>query len=220
MNNNQYFGEFLTTLPNKVELNSSELGTAVMLFGLAVSTNAVDILEIGRWKGLSTFAFSSALRYLDIPRTVPECHKQRKDIDYSFTMFPPKRKLVSVDPYPQPEAYETIKTNELNNYVEFIDKRSDTYDTDKSFDIIFIDGDHTYNGCSADVRQYILSTPKYLKDGGYFIIHDYFGWFEGDGENKSPIKKVCDELVALNVFEHILIDIKFMSFVIFRKKNK
>ncbi len=39
------------------------------------------------------------------------------------------------------------------------------------FSMIFIDGDHSYEGIKAD----ILGWEPYLKSGGYFLFHDYMG---------------------------------------------
>lgn len=37
------------------------------------------------------------------------------------------------------------------------------------FDLIFIDGDHSYEGCSMDLKDYV----QFLEDGGYLVMHDY-----------------------------------------------
>jgi len=41
--------------------------------------------------------------------------------------------------------------------------------TDESIDTLFIDGDHTYNGC---MKDFIMWYPK-VKKGGSIIFHDY-----------------------------------------------
>lgn len=38
-----------------------------------------------------------------------------------------------------------------------------------SFDMIFIDGDHSYEGCAGDINGWM----PYLKSGGIMAIHDY-----------------------------------------------
>lgn len=40
---------------------------------------------------------------------------------------------------------------------------------DGSLDIVFIDGDHTYEGCKADIEAWF---PK-IRDGGWIAGHDY-----------------------------------------------
>lgn len=46
---------------------------------------------------------------------------------------------------------------------------------DNSLDFIYIDGDHSYEACSADIKAW---RPK-LKSGGYMCGHDYFHRFPG-----------------------------------------
>jgi hypothetical protein len=58
-----------------------------------------------------------------------------------------------------------------------------------------------------------------LRPGGYFILHDYFGWYGEGLVNRSPIKKVADEIVTGGQFENLLIDTGYMSFMLFRKPD-
>ncbi len=55
-------------------------------------------------------------------------------------------------------------------------------------DLLFIDGDHTYQGCMADLKQY---TPV-LQVGGYLVMHDYIC-------AKWPgVKEAVDQFVTAN----------------------
>jgi predicted O-methyltransferase YrrM len=56
----------------------------------------------------------------------------------------------------------------------------------QNVDLVFIDGDHTYQGCRADLMQY---TPM-LVPGGYLVMHDYIcaRW--------PGVKKAVDEFVT------------------------
>jgi len=214
MHNKFFFGKFLCNLKDNLGTNSSEIGLALSLFSLVASTRAQTVIEIGRFKGLSTYALASALRFIDEEmNTSPDIHCYRPDINYQIEMNCKERKVISIDPHMQPEAEAIIKDNDLDKYVEFVHGKSETCSFMVQADIIFIDGNHTYNAVSADVAKYV---SNYLKPGGYFILHDYYGWYK-NGVNESPIKKVCDELLAQNKIEHLLIDTKFMSFMIFRK---
>lgn len=61
--------------------------------------------------------------------------------------------------------------NNLKTKVEFHDSDSSTWlinNKDRKFDVIFIDGDHSYEGVK---RDYINSLPL-LNEGGYIILHD------------------------------------------------
>ena len=57
---------------------------------------------------------------------------------------------------------------------------------DESLDFVFIDGDHSYEGCADDIR---LWYPK-LKDGGLLSGHDY-----RDGRNYG-VKQAVHEFAA------------------------
>jgi hypothetical protein len=96
-----------------------------------------------------------------------------------------------------------------------IDERSDAVNVEGEADLIFIDGDHTYEGLVADIQRLV---PTNLRPGGYFILHDYYGWYDAQKSNNSPIRQICDELIEEGVVtEHLLIDTGYASFVIFRK---
>ena len=54
----------------------------------------------------------------------------------------------------------------------------------ESLDLIFIDGDHSYEGCKADIEAWL---PK-LKIGGFMAGHDY-------GHERFPgVKQAVDEI--------------------------
>lgn len=211
-----YFGDFFGLIRKALVAGGSELGLGMTLFSLAVSIRATRIIEIGRFKGFSTLCLSSALRFIDIGWQEPQQHKQRPDINYSEFEAPKKRQLLSIDPFPTKEAEELIREANLENYVEFINAHSDEVTIEGLVDLIFIDGDHSYEGCKADVFNYV---PWYLRPGGYFILHDYYGWYDTEGNNNSPVKQVIDELIAEELFEHILIDTGYQSFTVFRNPN-
>lgn len=50
-------------------------------------------------------------------------------------------------------------------------------------DLLFVDGDHNYEMCKADMEAWL----PHLKKGGILIMHDY-GWADG-------VRKVVDEIV-------------------------
>jgi len=59
---------------------------------------------------------------------------------------------------------------------------------DEFFDLIFIDADHSYEGCKADIQNYF---PK-VKKGGYIGGHDY----ENNEQNfKFGVTQAVDELI-------------------------
>jgi hypothetical protein len=207
------FGRFFSLMKSSLCAGGSEFGLGMTLFSLAVSIRATNIVEIGRFKGFSTLCLASALKFLDDGWQEPAQHKQRPDVDYTALESPKRRQLISIDPFPTPEAVALIGTAGLGSYVEFVDHRYDQVNLDGQADLFFIDGEHTYEACHDDVRRAI---PRNLRPGGYFVLHDYYGWYDAEGRNRSPIKRVIDDLVATGVFQHLLIDTGYMSFCVFR----
>lgn len=209
-----YFGEFFQPLKDALVTKGSELGLGVTLFSLVVSTRAERVIEIGRFKGFSTLALASGLRFIDWGWREPHEHLQRREVHYDKLHQPKSRRLYSIDSGPMPQAEELIEKNNLSKYVEFINGDSRQVELDVIADILFIDGDHSYEGCRGDVDKFV---PTNLRAGGYFVLHDYFGYYDSEGRNGSPVKVVCDELIAEGKYEHILIDTHYMSFMVFRK---
>lgn len=217
------FGPFFDLLRGALSSGGSEFGLGMTLFSLAVSIRAVNILEIGRFKGFSTLALAGALRFNDMGWNEPTQHKQRPDVDYAKLERRQERTLISIDPYSLPECPDLLHKAGLMRYVQFCNCRSDEVDPRENyFDLILIDGDHGYDACLGDVQRFLPA----IRPGGYFVLHDYFGWYEGT-ENKSPIADVCHALinqrygVHLRIedcdLDHLLIDTGYQSFVVFRK---
>lgn len=217
-----FFGAFFDELKANIADTGSELGTGMMLFSLAVAIQAEKIIEIGRYKGFSTLALAGALRFLDEGWTEPTFHEQRPDVDYARLNRPRLRALYSIDPMPTVEARRLIARNDLGFYVEWINQTSEAADLGSlKADLIFIDGDHSYEGIKRDVEKYV----PLLREGGYFILHDYYGWYapgaRGALENGSPIAKYIDDSpygdYNAPLFGSILIDTHYQSLVICRK---
>jgi predicted O-methyltransferase YrrM len=213
---NAYFGSFFQLMRQSLVSGGSELGLGMTLFSLAVSIRASTIIEIGRFKGFSTLCLASALRFLEIGWQEPRQHKQRPDINYDAFENPNSRRLISIDLFPTEEAIKLIQEANLTQYVEFVNQRSDEFEFSGEADLIFIDGDHSYEGCKEDVYKYVFWN---LRQGGYFVLHDYFGWYDNEGRNNSPIKMVTDEILEEGIFQHILIDTGYQSFVVFKNSE-
>jgi hypothetical protein len=104
-----YFGTFFELMRQTLAAGGSELGLAMSLFSLAVSIRATNILEIGRFKGFSTLALASALKFIDTGWDEPAQHKARPDVDYAKLEAPRQRRLVSIDPVPTADAARLIE---------------------------------------------------------------------------------------------------------------
>lgn len=209
-----FFGTVANTLRDNLVAGGSELGMGMMLFALAVSIRAKTILEVGRHRGFSTFAFASALRFIEQGWAEHPNSCQRPDVDYPKHEAREAGDLFSIDVLPNPAAKALIDAHGLSKYVHYIDLDSKTCVPTDMYDIMLIDGDHSFQGCLADVQNFV---PKWLRPGGYFILHDWFGWYDTMGNNNSPIKLVGDFVGA--DMERLLIDTGCQSFKIFRKQS-
>ena len=92
-------------------------------------------------------------------------------------------------------AVFTENTKNLRSYIHPLKGKS--AEVAKKFtepiDLIFIDGDHSYEGVKADVESWL---PK-VKDGGIVVFHD-IGWAEG-------VKKAIAEYIKpIQIEEHII----------------
>jgi hypothetical protein len=207
-----YFGPFFQFMRRSLVAGGSEFGLPMTLFSLGVSIRATNVVEIGRFKGLSTLALASALKFNDIGWDEPVHHKQRPDMDYAAFEAPRRRRVLSIDPHPTEEADQLLREAGLTDYVTCVNQRSDAVTVSGEIDLLFIDGDHSYDGCAQDVMRYVPS----VRPGGYFILHDYYGWYDANGVNNSPIKKVIDE-IPHDRFPRLLIDTGYMSFSVFQR---
>jgi predicted O-methyltransferase YrrM len=126
-----------------------------MEFLYAVARRAKHgLLEIGRFNGGSTFLLACA------NRSVP---------------------IWSIDVAPRDDEMfrELARSHSVGANVQLIvgDSQHTKYPQIKAFDFLFIDGDHSYNGCSADIRNWFDA----LLPGGYAIFHDSYAAAGNDG---------------------------------------
>ena len=211
------FGSMLDQFKKNIAAGGTELGTTLILFSLAVSIRAETIVEIGRYRGASTFALASALKFLKIGwKEPPEAH-QRPGIDYNrLEDSAIDRRLYSIEKFPLPEVRALIEDTGLSEFVGFVDRASREVRHEdlenRKVDLLFIDGDHTFDGCMADVRRYM----PMVREGGLIILHDVYGWYDAAGNNGSPVSKVCDILKSEG-YEHLLVDTWYMCPMVFRK---
>jgi predicted O-methyltransferase YrrM len=84
--------------------------------------------------------------------------------------------IVSVDAKTLEIAEYLIQKNGLTEYVRLFEERSEVLAgkwtklvDNPSISLLYIDGDHSYQGASNDI---ILWSP-YLKKGGMIVLHDY-----------------------------------------------
>jgi predicted O-methyltransferase YrrM/tetratricopeptide (TPR) repeat protein len=208
-----FFGDFLSLLRGAIAPGGSEFGLGLTLFSLAASTGACSIVEIGRFKGFSTLALAAALKLQDIGWHECKAAEQRPEIDYSQRLAPRKRELISIDPSPTKEADDLLERAGLTGYVRKVDRRSQEVAMSSPIDFLLIDGSHQIGDVQSDVQRFV----PWVRPGGYFVLHDYFGWFDAAGRNGSPVAKVIAE--DLQGFDRVLIDTGFASIAVFRKSQ-
>lgn len=72
---------------------------------------------------------------------------------------------------------------------------------DETFDIVYIDGDHSYKVCKEDLENY----SKLIKIGGYLVLDDASNFIPGTKFFKGilEVSKACEE-IDTSVFKNIL----------------
>ncbi len=113
------------------------------------------LLEIGRKFGGSTVIMASALS---------------------------TGKLYSIDVVRHTEAEKN--TESLSGKIVFIDGNSSKCKWEKKIDLLFIDGDHSYEGVKSDVKHFC----PWVELGGYVVFHDVIG-------KKSTLTSIWQKLL-------------------------
>lgn len=109
----------------------------------------------------------------------------------------PKTNIYSIDlgdPIPKEVVFENIqKFNPHDNRFEYIQGNSHSTETKSyvknlgiQFDILFIDGDHSFNGVIKDFMMYY----PLVKTGGYLVFDDY-----GDIRFSPEVKTAVDYIL-------------------------
>ena len=209
-----FFGEFLSEMRSAISPGGSEFGLGLSLFSLAASIRASHIVEIGRFKGFSTLALAGACRLQDVGWKECRAGEQRPDVNYQALLGPRKYKVTSIDPHPTKEADVLLERTGLASYVTKINQPSEDVTISQPIDLLFIDGSHMPKDIRLDVQRFV----PWVRPGGYFVMHDYFGWFTSTGHNGSPVAQIIEEM--LDGFDRVLVDTGFASFVIFRRTEK
>lgn len=157
---NRYGGSFRTRYLNGFEIPETsnlpkefirlEPWEGQYLFHVA-SRAKLGIVETGRLKGGSTFMMAYANREVPI---------------YSVDIAPKDDKFLR----------EQMDKNNIGKNVELIvgDSQKTKYKQAKKYDVLFIDGDHSYEGALNDLENWF---PR-LSKNGHIIIHDVYDGME------------------------------------------
>ncbi|MTJ07924.1 O-methyltransferase [Anabaena sp. UHCC 0204] len=152
---------------------STPLADIVMLLKVIVCTQPKKLMEVGSFRGYTAL--------------------------YMAQHISPDAKIVTVDRYPEHgEAY-------LNTpYASIIERRVGETNTEMfqqdskdSYDLIFIDADHSYSGVKNDTE---LVLPL-VSQNGFIVWHDYANWGYFDGKNGVPeyLKELSEKLPIAHI---------------------
>lgn len=123
-----------------------------------------SIIEIGSWKGKSTYCLAKGLKNGVIHAIDPfnaDGDKESMEV-YSSKKTAENLAEIFTKNLTDKKVFDKIKVHSGYSY-EFVNDFSEV-------DLIFIDGDHSLKGATFDYENY----AKILKKGGYLLFHDYY----------------------------------------------
>lgn len=127
---------------------------AALLYRLARDAGQARIVEIGRFKGGSTVIFASAMAEGSTLWSYDLHIAARPDL-----------RGADLDA----ELLDALRRLRLDGGVNLVVGDSRTVDLPPGpFDILFIDGDHSYEGAKADVERW----GSHVREGGHLLFHD------------------------------------------------
>ncbi len=175
------FGE---SLNNYTFLDGVSLVTDIALLkSLARSFNNCAYLEIGSWRGES---ISNVYEVTKDCTSITLSEEEMKEMKFNNDFI----------------KVHGIFSNDLE-YLKIIKHNSQTFDFskfNKTFDLIFIDGDHSYQGCKTDINAWV----PHMKSHGVIFFHD------ADESSPGVLQAACEF-----VNNH-----KIEKFMIFKKTDK
>ena len=132
---------------------STEQDVIHLIYNIARLRNVKHAVEVGTYKGACTMALAQAIKYNEGSKIV--------SVDISDEYFP---------------AIEQVsRESGLNGYVDlFHGFSSELLEIvpDASQDLIFIDGDHSYEAVENDMNSFL----EKIRPGGCMILHDSVMW--------------------------------------------
>lgn len=164
--------------------------------------NAI-VVEIGTWKGKSTYCIAKGLKssgkiYAIDPfdasgdKESASIYSERRGDDDLLSQFKNRMK----------------KLNVHDKIIPMKGLSSQFVGSIKEIDFLFIDGDHSIDGCHFDFSNY----SPYIKKYGYIAFHDYdparidLGptWVVGNKVMKSKAFRLADQFDSLWIAQKIL----------------
>lgn len=129
-----------------------------MLLKIAVCTEPKRLMEIGSFRGYTALFLAQHVS--------------------------PDAKIVTIDRHPDHgEAYrKTSLAGMIERRIGETDRAMFARDESASYDLIFVDADHSYRSVRKDTE---LVLPL-LSPAGFIVWHDYANWGYFDGQNGVP----------------------------------
>ena len=147
-----------------------EFDEAALLFRLVRSQQAAQILEIGRYYGGSAFLFAVA--------------SDHNSMVTSIDIAPQNDELLQI----------ALKKSGLAHKVQLLVGDSSGSEAKVDFyDLIFVDGDHSYEGVLKDYEHW----RKAVKPGGYLVFHNAGAGRPQTGTAPGPFRR-SNGLVSVN----------------------
>jgi predicted O-methyltransferase YrrM len=152
---------------------STPVADVVMLLKIIVCTKPKKLMEVGSFRGYTAL--------------------------YMAQHISPDAKIVTIDRYPDHgEAYlNTPYASMIERRVGETNPEMFQQDVPGSYDLIFIDADHSYSGVKNDTE---LILPL-VSQNGFILWHDYANWGYFDGKNGVPeyLKELSEELPIAHI---------------------
>lgn len=114
-----------------------------------------------------------------------------------------REKVYSFDPKSYPLKEDYLKENQIEDWVVFNQVTSEDgmqdwkKREDRRIRLLFIDGDHSYEGCHKDITLW----SSYLVPGGVIAIHDYC-FLNNDSSFPGVVKAVYETVLCKNEFNN------------------
>jgi predicted O-methyltransferase YrrM len=154
---------------------------AAFLFGLVRDLGVARIVEIGRFKGGSTFVMANAMS----PGSSLVSYDLHVALRFDLQGADLDRELAAA-----------LARYGLTERVRLVVGDSRTVELPTAgIDLLFIDGDHSYEGAASDLARW---TPL-VREGGHVVLHDAVDT-GGYGNVYPGVQRAVDEFVAKGEF--------------------
>jgi predicted O-methyltransferase YrrM len=151
-----------------------------------LSDNSV-VVEIGTWKGKSTYCIAKGLSSGKIYSVDPFDGSAEQE---SASEYAKKRGEIPLQKQFEDKMIELDVINKITPMKGF---SKDFVGKFPQIDFLFIDGDHSIEGCEFDFVNY----SPYLKIGGYIAFHDYYK----DRDSLGPTWVVKNKVLKSSGFQ-------------------